>query len=184
MTKPDFLQECINDPALVTGPVQIDEFSKAYCLVCANRDCARAGTNNMQFDYRSIHWKEMLFDNVPRADDNDSRYDNIRGKKFLPIQPRIEVPGTPNFVSPNMVSVDPSISRSMAKPDDPEVVIATPVIATPESIQIQSKPQSKPTTELKNTPFQQGTILPGGPKAEPAKEETPLANGSVYTFDE
>src|SRR5690348_6277675 len=81
----DFLKECMSDPALVTSPVPIDEFQRNYCIVCANRECARSSANNLAFDRRVANWESTLFTNAPRAKDDDPNFVRIRSKNFAPV---------------------------------------------------------------------------------------------------
>jgi hypothetical protein len=78
----DFLRECMAP----YGNVQLDAFNREFCLVCANRECARSSANNSAFDTRVLAWKDRLFEKVPRANDLDSSFDHIRAKRFLPVQ--------------------------------------------------------------------------------------------------
>jgi hypothetical protein len=69
----------------------IDEFNKRYCVVCGNRECVRNKSNGMIFDRRAQNWYERLFIKVPRASEDDPRFDRIREKKFININEPIEI---------------------------------------------------------------------------------------------
>jgi hypothetical protein len=180
--KVDFLQECMSDPALVAGPVPIDAFMQAYCLVCANRACGRAGTNNMSFDRRTANWEKDLFTNVPRASDDDPNFRGIREKKFLPVQQRIEVPGSPVFmnVTPPTVAAQQVVPSAVhfSKPE-PVQAPSEPTVAPVEVKQAPATPiAATPQRELANTPFQQGMVLPGAVKPK----EIITQPGTTFTF--
>jgi len=103
----DYLRECMQDPALVKGPIPIDEFSKQICLQCVNSSCARSRMMGMSTYVRAQNWKRDLFDQVPRAREDDPKYSQIRSK---------------NFISPNM---QPQISietNTVKEPFIPEVL--------------------------------------------------------------
>ena len=187
MSKPDFLKECISDPALVEPgqPVPLDAFTKAYCVRCDNRQCARAGSNNMLFDRRVQNWQRDLFVSPPRADEADPRFAQIRAKNFAPSGTRLDVPGSPNFVT---VAAQPPAPAP--PPADPP---ASPEPASPEPAAVQSPPEAPSAavppatipavysrTGQGNTPFQQGAVLPGAPAEAP--RESVVQPGGTFTF--
>lgn len=201
MAKADFLKECISDPALVEPgkTVPIDAFTKAYCLRCDNRECARSGANNMAFDDRVKNWQERLFRNPPRARPDDPVFANIRTKNFAPVTAPLSVQGNAGFVpvpAPTLVQPPPP------PPPPPAVEIPSPEAeAAPEPAQAvvheasgtsddhQPQPQDLPTkqgynqgTRPANTKFQQGAVLPGGPQGSP--KDRIVEPGATFTFGE
>ena len=62
--KQDFLRECMEE----VRNVPIDQFSQAFCVVCANSDCSRSRANSTLFNIRIMNWEKDLFTNIPRAD--------------------------------------------------------------------------------------------------------------------
>lgn len=131
----DFLRDCMAP----FGNVQLDAFNREFCLVCANRECARSSANNSSFDARVLSWKDRLFDNVPRAHDLDTSFDHIRAKRFLPIQ------GQAYEVRLDRPPLPP------ARATAPEPAVARP------------QPPTGPQV-LANTPFQQGQMIGDGEK--------------------
>ena len=187
--KNDFLQECMSSGE----NIPLDQFQLAWCRVCANRQCARSSLNNSSFDQRVATWKDRLFDNVKRANDEDPNFNTIRSKRFLPIQPQFAQPGnTPSFVTSQIVpehfDVDSVVKTHMEsiKPstdtEKPEVVSEEPKPTMVESV---SEPEQKfeqvsvPTVP-ENTPFQQGSMLPNGP--EGTSPDVFINPGGSYTF--
>lgn len=74
----DFLRECMED----VKNVPIDEFNKAFCLVCANRDCSRARANTSLFNIRTSNWEKDLFLQVPTLDADNSLARDIISKWY------------------------------------------------------------------------------------------------------
>lgn len=173
MNKPDFLGECMSS---IGGVAPIDEFNRVYCLRCDNRECARAASNNYAFDRRVQNWHNDLFVNVPRASENDSTFDAMRDKRFLPGSGSLAPPANRGFVS-----VPAQIVQPAERPAEP--VRFTEARPEPEKVkeEVQSpSPLPVPQPSIHNTPFQQGTILPGGPP--PAPKETVSNPGASFTF--
>lgn len=180
--KVDFLKECMNDPALTkAGPMPIDIFNSSYCIICANRECSRSGLSSSSFDIRAMNWKKDLFDSVPRADELDPNYNRIREKRFLTVQRDVLEISSQTSIPAEKFAV--SIQETpMEKPSN---TIVDSTVSTP---QILSTPQTPPAhvLEPENTPFVQGTILPGGVPS-PSKEkstDTILEPGGTYVFGE
>lgn len=180
----DYLKECLSD----VGPVPLDAFNMAWCRVCARRECVRAGLNNSVFDQRARNWKDTLFLKVPRAEDGDPRYANIRAKKFLPLASAAEV-WTPTDLPPGPSPEPPS----RTDPDE-EVPDTDPNPVSPaEPAPFEPAPEpAGPTPEAPvfpvNTPFQQGSMIggrePPPPVPPPAAPDGVLGEDSTYTFDD
>lgn len=190
----DFLRECMSDPALVQGQVPIDEFNKAYCVRCVQKECARAGLNGSLLARRAATWKVNLFENPPRAAENDPKYQSIRAKKFLQTASEVvelrsngvnyevqtrEMPealrGTPSAPQP----LDPTPPQPVwaAPPAPPPVVRAPP--PPPEPVLAAPSPDALPRpvdAPPQNTDFEQGTVLPGG------SDEKMVEVGGTYVF--
>lgn len=91
MSKADFLKECMRD----VSAVSLDEFQRSTCVRCINDECGRSAANNMLFNIRANTWKQVLFDNVPRAENNPS---GGPYSKFVPADASQSGP-VPNFQS-------------------------------------------------------------------------------------
>lgn len=153
--KNDFLKECMSDVGV--GP--IDEFNRAYCVRCVNQQCARSASNNHAFVKRTNSWKERLFTEVARASDDDPQYAQIRANSFIsrfqnggsvntPVE--AEAPQEIAVVAFDEVpqAIEKPISEAAPKPlPKPPVPVAAPV--------------NLPPTVVRNTPFEQGVMLPG-----------------------
>lgn len=175
------------------GNVPLDVFQRQFCLVCAQRQCTRSGLNNSAFDQRARNWQEMLFTKVPRADDADPRYSNIRAKLFLPVAGHsspYEVQGPP--------PAPPPPPEPVPEPGRPPVLDGEGGAEAEEAPDTDREPilaEDAPTTAvavatavqaLVNTPFEQGTVLPGAPEpAAPAPTgEVRLGDSGEYVFDD
>ena len=198
----DFLRECMTD----VGNVPLDEFNRVFCRLCARRECARSGLNNSVFDRRVEGWQDKLFTNPPRADPDDPKYANIRAKKFLPIaspsvevksftnvpvitpeheRPPPEVPPEPARVEPpEPARVEPAPVPSVPDlepeapepvPEAPEPVPEAPELEIPAPVPVRA-PQRHVAQPAENTPFAQGTVLPGG------ESENVVEPGSTFVF--
>lgn len=116
----DFLKECMQDPALVKGPMPIDEFNKQVCMQCINSECARSRMVGMSTFVRAQNWKRDLFDNVPRAREDDPRYASIRALRFI---------------SPNMHQSISIETKTVKEPFIPEVLRKTNIEETDISME-------------------------------------------------
>lgn len=192
----DFLRECMSDPALVQGQVPIDEFNKAYCVRCVQKECARAGLNGSLLARRAATWRTNLFESPPRAAENDPKYQAIRAKKFLQTSNEVvelrnngvnyevqtrEMPEALRKNTPEPPALDPQPAppRFVAPPEPPP----EPPAAL-ERVEPPPDPPAAPSPRLdappQNTPFDQGTVLPGG-----SSEKTVEVGGSyVFGSDE
>lgn len=194
----DYLRECMSDPALVQGPTPIDEFGKAFCIRCIQKDCTRARLNSSLFARRAETWKENLFDNPPRAKDNDPRYQDIRAKRFLQTaQEVIELRrGGVNYEvqTREMPDLPAALRKEPTPPAEPPLEPAplpvTPVQtqAAPLDLDPPAPPPAPPppappahSAPFHNTPFEQGTVLPGG---KPAEKITEVGGSFTFGSDE
>ncbi len=190
----DYLRECMES----VGNPPIDAMTKNWCLHCAERGCERAGAKKLSFDGRVATWRERLFLNVPRADEEDPRYDNVRGRKFLPgaqsvgaappktvifmpgipivepAEPRIVVPG--RFVESRDQSAPEE--RWIDLPELQEESMPSPEAGGPEADDGEGT-----RSGASNTPFEQGAVLPGAPEtpvtAAPAPRKNERGPGGV-----
>jgi len=187
MTKSDFLKECMSDVSSALGKiVPIDEFNQEFCVLCINKECARSRSNNLLFEQRAINWKNSLFKKIPRANETDPKYASIRSKNFTPITP----PESDTIVKPQVDVVENTFDKSdiiqrkmkiefksESEPEPAELELDEPQPVTPPAPAPEPEPQIQPNVE--NTPFAQGTTLPGR-KKEIVLE--PGQSGQSYTF--
>lgn len=173
--KSDFLRECMSDPALVERPMPIDHFAQAFCIVCSQKECTRSRSNTMLFTERVSTWKSRLFDNVPRADDNDTNYGRIRAKNFQSVEDPIII-NTESVRIPEQIPV--------LKPEEDKFPTVTKnenqstnICIEPSVLVVQNK-----EPELNNTPFQGGIIISGKPIDK--TEDKIMEPGSTFTFEE
>ncbi len=192
----DFLKDCMSD---VQNP-PLDQFQRNWCLVCANRECERAGMNQSAFDHRAKNWKSILFDNVPRAAPDDPKYDNVRSKLFLPsgaraTEAKVFVPGTPVAEPPEPARPRPAAFVKAQPPPSPEQeAVAPPVPEAPvpsPSTAAEAEPErapSGPVASPGNTAFQQGAMLEGAPpeapSPKPEEARSPPAPGKTFILDD
>lgn len=162
----------------------MDAFNMAWCRVCARRECTRAGLNNSVFDQRARNWKDTLFRKVPRAEDGDPRYANIRAKKFLPLVSAAEIRTPPNPISEPVPQADPDEEAPDTDPNPEAPVEPAPVEPPPEP----TGPLPETSVFPVNTPFQQGSMIggrePPPPVPPPAAPDGVLGEDSTYTFDD
>jgi hypothetical protein len=181
MGKQDFLKECMSG----FGGVPIDQFNQRFCLVCVNSECARSSVGS-NFVKRVTNWEKNLFISPPRASENDPKYDNIRAKNFLSVEPDpITIHSVPIASEPektaSMIEImeeepEPAPAVSVPIPESKiqePVLIPEPKIQEPPAQQIK---QSPPQVQPMNTPFQQGTMVSDKPK------EVVMEPGSTFTF--
>lgn len=176
----DFLKECMTDPALAkAGPIPIDAFSRAYCIVCANRECSRSALGSMSFDVRVANWHKDMFESVPRADESDKKFDALRNKKFLQVHadvPEITLQRPQRFEVVIEEQPAPATPASAPAPAPETPATSVPAPKTPATPQTAAG-------ELENTPFAQGTVLPGEPARKDADEQDVIMNpGGTFTF--
>lgn len=193
MDKNDYLRDCMSG----FGTIPLDSFTQGYCLVCANRECTRSYANTMVFDKRVQNWHKTLFSEVPRADANDPRYENVRAKRFIPKEPLIQI-NTPTQVT-SIPIIEPTMNAS--QPNILEAPPCSPPVPPPDAIRVQTIPKA-PIQEIKireqatatepqtkenvvdipqgNTPFQQGQVIKSD--AQPEKSDVIMTPGGTFTF--
>ena len=182
----DFLRDCMTDPALVHGPVQIDEFNKQYCTRCVSADCTRSAANGMAFTRRVTNWKRDLFDAPPRASDNDPNYADIRAKKFTSIGTSTVSAPTPTVKSAPTHEIQFQDEPLIISPQQPipydGFQVVSPLVTSPQTpIAPESTPPviPAPVHNQMNTPFAQGAML-GNPA--PKTAEVVIESGGTFTF--
>lgn len=197
----DFLKECMSD---IEKPIPLDTFNVVWCRLCGRRECVRAGLNSSVFDVRTRNWRDNLFLKVPRAEDNDPRYSNIRAKKFLPLAPSSEVwtnavavvspdpdPQPPDPAGPGLP--DPPEEESPDTDPNPEPEPEPNPEPNPADGSGHQAPIPQAMVAAVNTPFQQGSMIGGREALRPAPVPAPvpsleeaktLGSDSTYTFDD
>lgn len=178
MSRPDYLNECMSD--FPTTP--LDVFNLTWCVRCPNSTCSRSASSNHLFVHRADGWKDRLFDKVKRASDDDPAFAAIRSRMFIVKQPDSQEQAiaaaapapNPKFFQPLSVEGDEDEIEEVEE-ESPETD-RDPVIVEPQPIPI---PAPGPIAAT-NTPFVQGTVLPGAP---PKREETG-GGQTTYTFGE
>lgn len=185
MEKSDFLQECMGS----VGNIPIDQFNLSWCSNCQNIECARSGASNMKFSQRVLDWRNTLFKNPARANENDGRYDDIRKKNFTPInkQPSYEVKSFSLPVVNNLGSIEKETKVSNVPQ---RFMIEVSESKIDSEVEVEEKTKSVPDTtpseqetavfDLQNTEFTQGMVLPGKPNEEP--KEIVEKPGSSFVF--
>lgn len=171
----DFLRECFESvrPQLsqIEGgdKISVDQFKAQVCSTCCAPDCDLSRLSSSSFQDRVTNWKERLFLNPVRLDPKDPRFPVFNSKSFL------EVP-----------IVGRGSAKQVAVSDwlDPlqktEVKEATPPRKlSPEAPVVSDPPKKVPSVSSdagasqeqlqlpSNTPFQQGSTLPGAPEKTP-----------------
>lgn len=183
------------------GNPPLDKFQMAWCVHCQNAECVRNGGKNLKFNKRIDNWKEELFQSPPRADVEDSRFNDIRLKRFVPVSggkvyevrssrelPLISTPAIEKEQEKPVASLPSMPSRFQIDEGEPiieDLVIQEPALVTqvtpPELISPAPAPApANHVADLVNTKFTQGAILPGEKQESGEKVENP---GSTFTFD-
>jgi hypothetical protein len=191
MNRIDYLKECISDVSGKLGRmVPIDDFNRTFCVVCVNRDCTRSKSNNLKFESRVNNWQDIYFNKVQRAADQDPKFENIRVKKFISPEDK----NTYIIKDPEPV-LAPPIPEPALEPALELIVLETPpkALSVPESelsipelsvpepkkLEYQNSTNQIQISDQANTPFAQGTMLPGS-----KVEEKVLEPGQVFVFDD
>lgn len=166
--KSDFLNECLTDlTAKVKRSIPIDSFNAEYCAYCQNKECSRSGAKTQIFVTRVMNWESSLFINVPRAHENDPKYESIRGKWFRP--PVINVQNSP----PEVIQEKPKETAFQ-----PPVPHQTPEVPREESEAEETiKETQEEATELNGDTASEE--LTHGVPPEPAT--SPIANPRFNT---
>lgn len=116
----DLLRECLADIKVIP----LDEFNKAFCSVCANRECTRSFLQGSVFDKRVNDWHNKLFINVNKADESNENFSHIRSKKFIPIN------NESIHLSSGFVQLQTSVKPEQEIKPGPVVPVPVPVPTT------------------------------------------------------
>ncbi len=211
--KTDYLKECMGDiTSAIKRSVSIDDFNREFCSVCMSKECSRSGNNNLLITLRAKNWESDLFLNVPRASDQDSRYDAIRDKwveKMVlesqapaPKAPPQEPP--PQAPAPQEPPLEEALSPVIEEPEplddvlqnETKVLMYEEVVSAPET-GLESEtaviPDPAPTIELPVAPPPPKPVPPSPQKnyntpfnkpgyLGEAKEEIIIESGGSFTF--
>lgn len=173
MVKVDFLKECMD--GVPQGPVS--DFVKLFCSRCCNRGCSRSIGSSLAFDRRTAEWKKSLFDEVPRASDDDPRFASFRAKRFVVLtdgQPEVRTDPWASAQAAPPAGPDPRTQAAGEESGAPEASQTQDLAPAPAPIPDRPRP---PTPVIGNTPFVQGAVIAGAPK-----REVELENSGTFTF--
>jgi hypothetical protein len=161
--KQDFLGECN------TQKVTIEDFQQQFCVRCINPECSRSKAGDSKFERRVSSWEDWLFNQTPKMNPQDPRYEEIRSKRFMVIGEPLEVHGS-SWVDPR--------DLSEGKESGPAVIEPAPSPTHPEPME----PAPEPTPKLKspglvNTPTSPKRMIgaPVTPAADPKVTPDPWA---------
>ena len=166
--KIDYLKDCMSDPALISHPLPIDQFSRSFCMVCSQKACSRSRANTMIFTERVATWRSRLFTNVPRASDDDPNYAIVKAKIFKNVDEPISITTEAPIETPIHF-----ISEQIKQIDNTTTTAPTPTPTTP-TVEIHN-------AQIDNIPFKGNVILPGKPIDN--KIDVPLNPNNTFTFD-
>jgi len=154
----DLLKECN------TLNVPVEDLKQAFCVFCYQPECTRSLFGKTKFDQRVSTWKERLFENPPRMNSQDPRFNDIQAKAFSTIVPAtlgaISAWDDPRDIKPVSIRV-PVVVEVVNPPEETITVVSEPMLPR---ISASSLPQE---VVLINTPPQQGIMLRGGPPSTP-----------------
>ncbi len=181
----DYLKECLEEVrAKARVAVPLDDFHREFCRVCQNRGCTRSGASNTSFDKRVLNWEKRLFDEVPRARDDDSAYENLRSKRFL-------APVRSSWDSPTAAAAP--APRPWAAPPAPSSKTEAPVEKAPEEAPVATEkppeaiaaPAPAPLPKAAGKPIPAGNVpfdSDGWTDEGPATRDTVVKPGGTFTF--
>ena len=94
--KQDFLGECNSQK------VSPEDFRQQFCIRCLNPECSRSQSGSSLFEQRVATWEDRLFNQAPKMNMQDPRYEKIRAQKFrsLDLSARPEIHGGSSWVDP------------------------------------------------------------------------------------
>jgi hypothetical protein len=178
--KRDWLGEC-NDQH-----VPLDDFQRAFCDRCLQVECARSQHGKSQFEARVATWEERLFNEVPRMDPSDPRYQVLSAKRFITIDTG-PVPEVRGWVDPLNLKEPPEVPPTTPEPRTYEVPETTriraqaivdldeagPVRAPVEEGPVPESPRVVPQASELNTPAVRGQMVGkkvGGPAVAPVSD--------------
>jgi hypothetical protein len=178
--KQDYLRLCNEHE------VPFADFEAQFCSRCLQRECGRSQHGKSSFEQRIMTWEERLFNDVPRMDSHDPRYESFQAKKFLSIDPGppLEV-GSSAWVDPRDL-VEPSPKAQAAEVPVPELKpeVAQPVVEPPAE-----KPEPSPAPvplappPLMNTSSRPGLMIgpakPAAPAVDPWEPKVSAPTGTV-----
>ena len=183
MDKQDHMGTCNN------LRISEEDFARVWCARCIQAECVRALPFENRFDARVHTWQERLFEDVPRMDPSDPRFQGISAKRFVEIPLRT-----------------PEVRSTWIEPDAPPLAVvdqkpplAAPVESpAPNPVQGPAEPSSPPQRPaivapgaakglaLGNTRVEQGRMIPGAPPPAPVKDawEAPVQGVAPVKSDE
>lgn len=160
MKQQNFLAVC-NDKG-----VPLQDFREAFCGRCLQPECELSLAGRSKFEARVATWEERLFTSPARMPKTDPLYSQIVAKKFIeiPTGPVPEIRGPSEWIDPR--EVPPPSTQELPRPAPP------PPVKKSEPVEV-SAPSEKPlparrASQPLQTPFQQGTSLPGAPEIRPS----------------
>lgn len=149
-----------------------------HCARCFQHECTRSQYGKSKFEIRVNSWEDRLFKKTPRMDEADPRFEIIRSKKFVEIDPRPapEV-GQGAWVDPRDLDDNPK-AKALAEFDAVARDVGeleTTVLATSEPKLDDPAPEPKPQKAVApmNTPNRPGQMVGGRekPEAKPAQAD-------------
>lgn len=158
----DLLREC-NDKG-----APLDEFQTGFCSRCVNPECTRSLFGQSKFDLRVNNWEDRLFNNVPRMDTRDPRYNTISGQRFL----TMAVGRTPeirtDWMDPREVSEPAPVALHVPKVEEKvEPAVSEPV----EVVRPPVTPSSRvPSHLLLSNSLGQGVMVGQPPPTKPERD--------------
>ena len=183
MGKQDHIGTCNN------LKISEEDFAKVWCARCIQAECVRALPFENRFDARVHTWQDRLFENVPRMEPTDPRFQGISAKRFVEVPLKIpEVRSAwiePDAPAPAVVDQKPPIE---APTGPPAPVLASGPVEPPNPSQRPAiaVPGEAKGLALGNTHVEQGRMLPGAPPPVPVKDawEAPVPASAPKKNDE
>ncbi len=160
----DYLGECNS------ANVPERDFTLTFCNRCLQQECTRSLVGKSRLEQRVQDWEEKLFVNPSRLEPSDLRFAGICAKRFLHVQPSIELRGS--WIDPKDLGENQSSTMKAAVIPSP-----SPVPLPPDADRPASEPPGPPDTdpdpappvhEMGNTAFRHGQMLATAPKAPTA----------------
>lgn len=142
----DYLNECMSE----FRNIAIDQFNKAYCLVCANADCSRSRANNTLFQIRTANWEKDLFIDPPKLEPQDPIAVSIINKWYK----ASEEVGTAPPVKPSSFVATPPASepeKTSSLPPEPT--------AAPKTTKADKKPKKAKEKPKNNESLDHSSVV-------------------------
>lgn len=159
--KQDFYSTC--------NPNNTPDFDGRFCTRCAQSECKRSVVGKTSFGDRVANWEERLFTSPSSLPEDDPRYKEISGKKFVSL----------NVVQGQTAQwVDTSRVEEAAS-QAPEIVPQAEILKASEPSVIKQEP-FKAVIPAKNTPVKGRQMLSGeavAPVLDPWQPKQPLKPG-------